>query len=142
MADALDSGSSGSNPVRVQVPFSAFIIFIEKLKTPVFSAFFFFQKLKMGQKWGNPFHSVFSALNRKMARFELIEFTVKSSSGTTNFSLPSGIDASNSIIVGCSVQSKSNGTWYSIDATYPGRIDNTDSNFYGQPGRMLLYIIQ
>ena len=24
MADALDSGSSGSNPVRVQVPFSAF----------------------------------------------------------------------------------------------------------------------
>ena len=23
MADALDSGSSGSNPVRVQVPFSA-----------------------------------------------------------------------------------------------------------------------
>lgn len=81
-------------------------------------------------------------LNRKMARFELIEFTVKSSSGTTNFSLPSGIDASNSIIVGCSVQSKSNGTWYSIDATYPGRIDNTDSNFYGQPGRMLLYIIQ
>ena len=66
MADALDSGSSGSNPVRVQVPFSAFIIFIEKPKTPVFSAFFFFQKLKMGQKWGNPFHSVFSALNRKI----------------------------------------------------------------------------
>ena len=65
MADALDSGSSGSNPVRVQVPFSAFIIFIEKPKTPVFSAFFFFQKLKMGQKWGNPFHSVFSVLNRK-----------------------------------------------------------------------------
>lgn len=26
MADALDSGSSGSNPVRVQVPFSAWIV--------------------------------------------------------------------------------------------------------------------
>lgn len=26
MADALDSGSSGSNPVRVQVPFSALLI--------------------------------------------------------------------------------------------------------------------
>ena len=70
MADALDSGSSGSNPVRVQVPFSAFIIFIEKLKTLVFSAFFFFQKLKMGQKWGNYFHSVFSVLNRKKILYD------------------------------------------------------------------------
>ena len=26
MADALDSGSSGSNPVRVQVPFSAWFV--------------------------------------------------------------------------------------------------------------------
>ena len=26
MADALDSGSSGSNPVRVQVPFSAYFM--------------------------------------------------------------------------------------------------------------------
>ena len=31
MADALDSGSSGSNPVRVQVPFSALDI---RYKTP------------------------------------------------------------------------------------------------------------
>lgn len=33
MADALDSGSSGSNPVRVQVPFSAWI---EKSGNPLF----------------------------------------------------------------------------------------------------------
>lgn len=46
MADALDSGSSGSNPVRVQVPFSASIIFIKKPETSLFSVFFFSTILK------------------------------------------------------------------------------------------------
>ena len=46
MADALDSGSSGSNPVRVKVPFSASIIFIKKPKTSLFSVFFFSTILK------------------------------------------------------------------------------------------------
>ena len=39
MADALDSGSSGSNPVRVQVPFSAWLKktgILEKSWVPVF----------------------------------------------------------------------------------------------------------
>lgn len=40
MADALDSGSSGSNPVRVQVPFSAFSIFYNPLKTQRFQGVF------------------------------------------------------------------------------------------------------
>lgn len=39
MADALDSGSSGSNPVRVQVPFSASFISIRILG---FQGFFYF----------------------------------------------------------------------------------------------------
>ena len=43
MADALDSGSSGSNPVRVQVPFSAFSIFYNPLKTQRFQGVFGFQ---------------------------------------------------------------------------------------------------
>ena len=43
MADALDSGSSGSNPVRVQVPFSAFSIFYNPLKTQRFQGVFSFQ---------------------------------------------------------------------------------------------------
>ena len=38
MADALDSGSSGSNPVRVQVPFSAFCY---AYKNPWFSGVLF-----------------------------------------------------------------------------------------------------
>ena len=40
MADALDSGSSGSNPVRVQVPFSAFSNFYNPLKTQRFQGVF------------------------------------------------------------------------------------------------------
>lgn len=80
-------------------------------------------------------------LNSKMPNIVLVEFTVKSSSGTTTFTLPDGIDASNSLVLGCSLKSKSNSVWYSSTATYPGRIDNTDSNFFGQPGRMVLYVM-
>ena len=50
MADALDSGSSGSNPVRVQVPFSALNIFyktLESIELPVFS---FTQISKIGHE--------------------------------------------------------------------------------------------
>ena len=39
MADALDSGSSGSNPVRVQVPFSALTKRRENLVDQGFSLF-------------------------------------------------------------------------------------------------------
>jgi hypothetical protein len=77
-----------------------------------------------------------------MPNIVLAEFTVKTTSGTTTFSLPSGIYTSNCLVLGCSIQSKSNGVWYSTNATYPGRIDNTDSNYFGQPGRMLLYVIE
>lgn len=48
MADALDSGSSGSNPVRVQVPFSALNIFYETLENVEFPVFFFYPNLEKG----------------------------------------------------------------------------------------------
>ena len=48
MADALDSGSSGSNPVRVQVPFSALNIFYKALETQRFPVLFFYSNLKKG----------------------------------------------------------------------------------------------
>lgn len=41
MADALDSGSSGSNPVRVQVPFSALNENSESLVIKSFGIFLF-----------------------------------------------------------------------------------------------------
>ena len=41
MADALDSGSSGGNTVRVQVPFSAFSLLRNPLETLVFQGGFF-----------------------------------------------------------------------------------------------------
>ena len=53
MADALDSGSSGSNPVRVQVPFSALNVNPESFKNKGIRDFFFALNIKMGQKWGN-----------------------------------------------------------------------------------------
>ena len=46
MADALDSCSSGSNPVRVQVPFSASIIFIKKTENFTVFGFFLFYNSK------------------------------------------------------------------------------------------------
>ena len=53
MADALDSGSSGSNPVRVQVPFSA----VNRNKKPPeiqgFSVVFFMYFLKWGRRGAN-----------------------------------------------------------------------------------------
>ena len=48
MADALDSGSSGSNPVRVQVPFSALNIFYKALENIEFPVLFFYSNLKKG----------------------------------------------------------------------------------------------
>ena len=45
MADALDSGSSGSNPVRVQVPFSAFFISSKTLENIGFQGFYYIQNL-------------------------------------------------------------------------------------------------
>ena len=48
MADALDSGSSGSNPVRVQVPFSAVNQIPNFQNMEVFGIFCLF-KIK---KWG------------------------------------------------------------------------------------------
>ena len=48
MADALDSGSSGSNPVRVQVPFSALNIFYKALENVEFPVLFFYSNLKKG----------------------------------------------------------------------------------------------
>ncbi len=52
MADALDSGSSGSNPVRVQVPFSALNQKEKPLKIQVFSMVFSLHISEMGQIWG------------------------------------------------------------------------------------------
>ncbi len=51
MADALDSGSSGSNPVRVQVPFSAFFISSKTLEKHWFSRVFLFLKYAMEQTY-------------------------------------------------------------------------------------------
>ncbi len=48
MADALDSGSSGSNPVRVQVPFSALKLNPEAYKNEGFRDF----SLLIIRKWG------------------------------------------------------------------------------------------
>ena len=55
MADALDSGSSGSNPVRVQVPFSAFFISSKTLENIGFSRVFLFSKCAMEQPWSKLF---------------------------------------------------------------------------------------
>ena len=52
MADALDSGSSGSNPVRVQVPFSALNQKEKPLKIQLFSMVFSLHISEMGQIWG------------------------------------------------------------------------------------------
>ena len=43
MADALDSGSSGGNTVRVQVPFSASLIIMKKPTVYKVSSYFFYE---------------------------------------------------------------------------------------------------
>lgn len=61
MADALDSGSSGSNPVRVQVPFSALNLFYKPSKNKSFSMVFSLCPVQMGQAWGKLYFISYSA---------------------------------------------------------------------------------
>lgn len=70
MADALDSGSSGSNPVRVQVPFSALNENPGSLVIKVFRDFSLLYISKMGhaekrdyQRRANSVHSTIDWLS-------------------------------------------------------------------------------